>query len=412
MISDVTKLHHLQTIIGRQSPTHGLRHAPQSSVGLSLIELMVALFISTLILVGLIQIFTSTRTTYQADEGLARLQESGRFAIDFLAYDIRGAGNMGCIGNIPPTRVAEFATNYLKTSDAPFDLARGGIEGFEATGTGPGPGATYSLVSMYPPPMVASTTPALTNQLIDKVAQGSDVLVIRKMSDNAVNLVSPYNESAQLFAESGTFTNEDKDKIFIVTDCTRASIFQATAVSSGGGKTNFAHAAGGSPGNICPRWGESGCPGTNYKEGAQIAEFSTTVYYVGVGAGGDKPSLFRRTWPKGAPFDTELVEGIENLQILYGVNTDGDSQRTADMYLPANLLPVDATGRADWARVVSARISMLVGSSNVREGAGGSTDLQLDDRTYILNGVEINPADDGRWRRVFTTTVELRNRHP
>jgi type IV pilus assembly protein PilW len=371
--------------------------------GLSLVEMMVALLLSVLIMAALVQVFTSTRMTYQHDEGLARLQENGRFAMDFLVRDIRGAGNMGCLGNIPSKRLSEYATNYLDSTDAPFDMSRGGIEGFEATGTGPG--AAYTLPSMYPPPMVAATTPPLVGTILTQAARGSDVLVLREMSEDGVNLVAPYNDSAQIFAESGHFDNaNDQRRIFIVTDCSRVSIFQATTVSNGGGKTNIAHGNGGDPGNICPVWGQGGCPGKSYKQGAQVAEFRVMAYYIGTGAGGG-PALFRRTWSKGTPEDAELVENIENMQLLYGLNADSDSLRNADMYVPAS-------GVTDWSQVVGVRVALLSASSNVRQNnASGATDTETDTGTYSINNVTIDPADDRRWRRVFTTTVELRNRH-
>src|SRR5438105_6682831 len=65
--------------------------------GHTIVEVMVALTISLLVMVGVASLFASSRTTYQADEGLAHLQENARFASDVLNREIRMAGLFGCM---------------------------------------------------------------------------------------------------------------------------------------------------------------------------------------------------------------------------------------------------------------------------------------------------------------------------
>ena len=66
-----------------------LRHKQQ---GLSLVELMVALTLGMVLMAGFLQIFMSVRSTYATNEASSRLQENGRFALDFLAQHARLAG--------------------------------------------------------------------------------------------------------------------------------------------------------------------------------------------------------------------------------------------------------------------------------------------------------------------------------
>lgn len=70
-----------------------------AAAGLSLIELMIALLISSILLIGVIQVFAASRTAYQLSQGIARNQENGRFAMDFLTRDIRMAGHAGCVND-------------------------------------------------------------------------------------------------------------------------------------------------------------------------------------------------------------------------------------------------------------------------------------------------------------------------
>jgi type IV pilus assembly protein PilW len=95
----------------------------------------------------------------------------------------------------------------------------------------------------------------------------------------------------------------------------------------------------------------------------------------------------------------EIVEGVENMQITYGVDTDAIMDGTANRYLPAaSFAP---TGASDWARVVSVRISLLLASAE-----DGMTDSP---QSYNFNGGIVTSADR-RLYQVMTTTLTLRNR--
>ena len=95
----------------------------------------------------------------------------------------------------------------------------------------------------------------------------------------------------------------------------------------------------------------------------------------------------------------ELIEGVENMQIMYGVDTDQDG-------IPENYYVAGVATLNDdtaWGNVVSVKIALLL--RTVETGFGSDT------KTYSLLGVDnVNPIDMGVRRRVFTTTIQLRNR--
>ena len=68
------------------------------SQGFTLVELMIAITIGLIILAVLSQVFVSSKQTYRVQEALSRLQENGRYAVDFMGRDIRKAGYAGCVG--------------------------------------------------------------------------------------------------------------------------------------------------------------------------------------------------------------------------------------------------------------------------------------------------------------------------
>lgn len=364
--------------------------------GMSIVEIMVALVISLMLLAGVVQIFVSSKATYRTQEALSRLQENARFAIDFVNRRTRLAGYMGCLSSNTSALNSQLKKDPL-TGDSlfGFDLGKA-IEGFEAAGTNAGD--TYTITATNPAPSSSSTawSPNLHPDLVGKVLPGSDVLVVRNASTNSYPLVSPFNDSAQVFVKKpNDFANGE---VLIATDCVKSTLFQATNVKDGTGvdMSNVVHSGNTTyvPGNISPTWPA----GQSYGAGAELMRAETTVYYIGAGASG-VPTLFQRQLSRVSDTETalvsqELVEGVEGMQIVYGEDTNADG--TADGYVSADAVGV-------WTNVVSVRIAFLLRSEErVRTDA--------DSGTYNVAGTTVDPVNDRRLREVATTTVALRNR--
>lgn len=73
--------------------------------GLSIIELLVAILISTILLLGVLQMFTNTTVTDRTNTALGRVQESGRLALELIGKDARRAGYQGCVAADTETTV-------------------------------------------------------------------------------------------------------------------------------------------------------------------------------------------------------------------------------------------------------------------------------------------------------------------
>jgi hypothetical protein len=86
-----------------------------------------------------------------------------------------------------------------------------------------------------------------------------------------------------------------------------------------------------------------------------------------------------------------LVEGVEDLQVQFGFDTDGDG--VANRY-------GDAGPAGDTASAVSARIFLLLRSINPLHGSRANTTYALGNRVRVLGA-------DGYLRQVMTTTVAL-----
>lgn len=70
-----------------------VRQTPGSQRGFTLVELMIAMTIGMILLLVIGTVFTSSRQVFRVQEDNARIQESGRFALEILGRSIKQAGN-------------------------------------------------------------------------------------------------------------------------------------------------------------------------------------------------------------------------------------------------------------------------------------------------------------------------------
>ncbi len=72
--------------------------------GFSLVELMIAMLLGLLLLVGVVNLFLGSSQTYRLQEALFRVQESGRFALDIMQRDLLNAGFQNVVSNSAQVR--------------------------------------------------------------------------------------------------------------------------------------------------------------------------------------------------------------------------------------------------------------------------------------------------------------------
>ncbi len=278
--------------------------------GLTLIELMVALLISLLIMAGLFTVYQSNQRGFRLNDGLTRVQENGRFALDFLSRDIRQAGF--------PSRDPN--SNVVFPPEFQFFLFTGGL--------------------------------------------------------NDAAVVGNPNTSDTLSLRHGMFGS-------LTTDC--AGAFPV-------------------PGD--PTQGNSdGLIDLNQNGKIWSSDGNTTLNVYDIQ---DTGRTNNRGLPVFALFcnGNEMVEGIENMQVLYGVDTDPNPTTrdyVANQYYTFNLIPdLDGDGVTDWGNIVSLRIALLASSVDEKTNTPSP-------RTFRLLDINIPAFADQKIRRVYTTTILLRN---
>lgn len=313
--------------------------------GMTLVELMVAITIGLIILAAVSTVFVNSKANYTTQESSARLQESARFAMHFLARDLRMAGYYGCADDIESIN-SNLNPPSQSTAPNPYDFTTS-IQAVEGNNVYPNVG---SITFPDTGSAVTSKDAACPNYVGGRCA-GTDAIAVRLADPSSSTTLATAmpNTAAAAFVEPGH--GLEIGDVVLLTDCGSAELFQITNIQDGSGgnsgKKGIVHNSGtGSPGNQSQRFSRSfGPPAT-------ILKFVNRVYYVGTGTSG-YPTLFRQTFDGSAR--EELVEGIEDLQVTFGIDTVGD--RTPRAYRSADHSDLGAT-KANWANVVSARIAL------------------------------------------------------
>lgn len=100
------------------------RATPVRQFGLSLLELLIAMALGLLLVVGIGTVYIGSNQTYRVQENSARLQETGRFALEVIGRSLRQAG---AAANI--TANATAVTTQCLTTNAPPCTAIAGANG-------------------------------------------------------------------------------------------------------------------------------------------------------------------------------------------------------------------------------------------------------------------------------------------
>lgn len=383
--------------------------------GLSLIELLVAIALGGILMGGAISLFVNNRATYEITNDMARLQENARFALQMLSQDIRMAGYVGCINDL--TKV----NDNIGLSEGRLANFTHGIEGFEsgATSWSPSPhiGEDGAIIAGD-----ATATPKYHPFYPD-----SDGITVRFLAGDLSRTGTDRNN--ELINASPNDANPSNKQILIRARTFALSNGQAAAVADCGGVDLFTLAAAATA---------SGVVANDLQRSYEISNRAIVAPLVGVRYFvRDKvydspdairiPALFRSTID---PADStneitvELVDGVQSMQILYGVDSDQDG-------LPNEFLSAGATStvdtsislttRNDYLSVVAIKVSLLLGTIDEFGNALDNNVYDVGNERFCRNTTSIaivptpSPACtktypvDNRRRRVFQTTIAVRN---
>ena len=325
-------------------------------VGLTLVEMMVALVITTVLLGGITQIFISSKQSHKLTDSLGFMQESGRMAINLITHDLRRAGYFG--GNADITTMVDGTLAPLAPAAGTYNQCPTGTTDWALMLTHRVFGLNDTAASYACIPTSGST----------QYLRG-DVLVA-------------HYSNAQTTPTSEMDTN--LGMLYIRTSLSTGRIF------AGANRSAAANIVNGIAVTVNP--------------------LVANAYYIGTGSdtcNGDAiPSLYQVSLgATGRPQVQEIVSGIEDLQVQYGVDTDATPDGIANQYLNASDM-ADFTywnwpGRPTTNTIVSTRVWVV--SRSACADATYTSDI-----TYTYGDKTSKPADHYR-RQVYSATVALRN---
>ena len=122
---------------------------------------------------------------------------------------------------------------------------------------------------------------------------------------------------------------------------------------------------------------------------APIREYRQDIYYV------DQSNVFKRLHLVNGAYTVEpLVEGVDDFQVVYGVDTSANGISNQDVELPAST--------ADWENVVSVKFFLLMSSTNAAPGLNDAKTYSYADKAGVT-------FSDSKKRRLFSSVARLTN---
>ena len=331
------------------SRSFGRRTDLTGSRGFTMIELMISIALGSVILVGTVLMFQQSRAAYMVNDATSRLQENARFALDILDPDIRLASYWGA------TNRAEFVDGQKGTplelptlagdcADRWYIDLGNSLNGINGT-------SVIGAVNAVNTP-VASCIPNAQHRA------GTDILVVRHASEQT--------QVPQI------------NRVQIQSEPLNSMLFTSGLVPAG----------------------FSAPPASNTF--ALVAH----AYYISpdsASLGAGVPSLRRITLVDGPALeDQEIIAGVEDFQVQFGIDTDGDLD--VNRYINADnglVTPGSASFDPD-LQIVAVRLWLRFRSLRPENGF-------TDDQPYQYADVN-DPAPNDQFRRLLINkTIQLRN---
>jgi len=342
-------------------------NAPKKQVGLTLVALMVGMVIGLMLSVVLVSVFIGANRNFGQDKFIARMQENARYAMRIIAQDLLMVGFWGPL--VDDTAINASIRNCKSGPDVSVPTKCGGYFSGTVltlnTDCGPGTLSPAPLKWAYhianPVEVVKTSASSDVQDKFDCIDEGeftddTDILVIKRLKGQSV--------------ASDRADSSDDDKIFLRTNGDAAMLLKYDASTP-------------APGN------------------SEDWEYLVHVYYIRdhfLDGSDGIPTLYRKTLSNDA-MDTEpggVAHGIDYVHVMFGIDDGGDG--IPDYY-------VSVPSALEMRRAVTARIFVLARS--IQPSAG-----YTNDKLYQLGDVQkdFSSNPDSFYRRVFTTTVQLRNR--
>jgi len=311
--------------------------------GLTLVEMMVALAIGSFLVIGAVQIYNQSRHAFIINESIARVQETAQFAMDTVEADLRMASNWGRTSR-------SLAIEYRSI---------GGIANPKPLNLVPGDCGEQWILDLAVPVDGANNGFNLPCAAQGGVQASSDLITVRRASV-APQALEPGRLQIQTTRIAGEiFENGAVPTLFNPASSTTHNLMVSSYYVA-------------ADSNLIP-----GIPTLRRKSLVVDNGVSSIV-------------------------DVEVAPGVENLQVQLGIDVDEDN--TVDRYVnPGNdIYNPAAGGYIPGARVIAARIWLVVRGISRENGV-------IDTYNYAPGDVVLGSYSDDTRRLQVSKTILLRN---
>ena len=321
--------------------------------GLTLIELMITVLLSSFLLLGILQIFISSNSSDRVNSALARLQENGRIALDMLKHDLRRTGYQGCAVPSARSRANSIFTFPL---DAVGEQDVDTLEGDDTA---------------------------------------SDTLVMRHASPGMLRASSISQTQLTIITDNNNMLTQAQRYSFILTNCEDVAIFSGLASARANNADPLTQVSMPNQYTISALQGLDGgaAPslyGMPSGAGSQFLRIVENRYDIqNDPTNGNRPTLYKN--------NAAMIASVENFQVLYGVESGGQTR-----WFNASDL-TDARRQ----QVSRLQISLVISS---QDEVSDNINAQAFDIANIGADTQLPAIADRRLRRVFNSTIDLRNR--
>ncbi len=398
--------------------------SPRSPRGLSLIEILIALALGLFLLAGIIQVLASARAAYRLAEAQARTQENGRFAMQYLARELRPSRSGAC-RNIAHEEIDGtlnvLACSLLADVDNCTGDARIGTKeplGYSPSAT---PGGAYDALTGLP---------ALARTMVGKRWLRGDVLVswgtfgegfytqnrtIEETTPAALQdvLNEPITFIDGTAAADIASAGLTAGALALITDCETTDLFAVSSTPSASLTTLPLD----STKNKALNQLQGSTLGVSKSIRARVFPFDFRVYFIccvnqkegslqvdaNVGKCTTDPATYRPSlcrWSTSEADTQSLTMDVADLRVTFD-GQDGAARFSE----PASTV----TGDKLWDRVHSARIELLVTSDDEVRTKNAPPSQAVRNST---RGLGQGLASDRRLYETFNTTVAIRSRAP
>ncbi len=336
--------------------------------GYTIIELMVAITIGLIILAALVSVFAGNSRTRAEIERFNQQTDNGRTALQMLVDDLHNAGYLGELNPIDLPLSAAIVPKPNPCVPDPLSLPNQALIPIQ--------GYDINNGAVAPTCVSAPTVP-------DRKG-GTDILVVRRASTCTVGAAGCDPQVGGLpYFQASTCSLDIQAGNYYKIDTNTANLTLQRAVVGA-------------------------CAAS-----APLRRYRTHIYFI---AQNDKPgdgipTLKRAELGAGAFTVVPLVEGIENLQIEYGIDTNVPSTGAPAVYTAD---PDSYNGCAAlvcvgyWQNTVAARIHVLARSTTQTQGYTDTKQYTLG-LTFAGAANTVGPFNDRYKRHLYESVVTLNN---